>query len=118
MSIYSSLVVLALAALVFVGAIEEKQPDNPPSGLRRGKVAENTQRELQSCPCSCDNPYTGARAAEIEAAQSGGVLVQIIPIPGSPPEYTQICLTEATANPVMAFFPFAVWCVAEPCPSN
>jgi hypothetical protein len=110
MSIYSLLLLFTFWALTLVGAIEE-------TGLRRGKVADTTQRELQSCPCSCDNPHTFGREVEFKAAQAG-VLVQIAPVPGSPAEHTQVCLTQATVTPVIALFPYVVWCVAEPCPGT
>lgn len=133
-STFSLLLVLALAAL-FLADAKDMQTDSPPSGLRRAVDSERARLEswldtmqdpsdpvethpvdlVITCPCSCAVPY-GRRFVGAEDAGEGagegaeeGVLIQLIPIPGSPPEYTQICLLQDTATPVLNEFPLVVW---------
>jgi hypothetical protein len=116
-STFPLLLVVTIAALFFVNA-EDIQKDTPPSGLRRAADSEFSRgREtwfeaLQTpnitCPCSCSTPY-GRRFVGSEQVSGEGVLIQIIPIPGSPPEHTQICLLQETATPAMNAFPYVAW---------
>jgi hypothetical protein len=104
-STLSLLLVLALAALFHADA----------SGLRREVSGRETWLEAMqeatpsiTCACSCPTPY-GRRFIGAEQDAGAGVLVQLIPIPGSPPEHTQICLRPETAIPAIIAFPFVVW---------
>ena len=116
-STFPLLLVVAIAALFFVNA-KDIQKETPPTGLRRAADNELSRgREtwfeaLQTpnitCPCSCSTPY-GRRFVGPEQVSGEGVLIQIIPIPGSPPEHTQICLLQETATPAMNAFPYVVW---------
>lgn len=119
---------LAIPALFLASAAADSRADRPSSGLRGDSVVDTIRSkqetsevkddeshalQVEACQCSCSNPYG---REDFEAAETG-VLIQIIPIPGSPVEHTQVCLAQSTATPAMIAFPFAVWCVPEPCPN-
>ena len=126
-----TLAVLLLARAAASGVLRDE--DRP----RRGNNdEENMSAWQQVCPCTCWNPIQEPAPAEgipglyespytsLRGRQEGesdiqeslqyqtGVLVQIIPIPGSPPEHTQYCFTPAVVYPALRLFPFAIWYVA------